>query len=206
VDFDATLKVDGKVVQAQEERGLYSWSLKNVAKYNSVMLETKSDDELFLNIENTGFSKEKRAYTPYAKGISLRRHALSYYGDVISSVQQGDLVIMRIRIKGDAYYDNVAVEASIPAGLEIENPRLGRDDLPTWATEMDSLWFPEYVDIKDDRVIIFGSVSGRASYYFVLTRAVTPGTYFFPPARGIVMYNPDYNAYTDVGHFEIRKR
>jgi len=136
-DIKATLKLDGKEMKAQREKGLVSWTLNNVAKYNSVLLETNSDAQLFLNIENTGFSRTKRAFERYARGMTLWRTFYNYSGKPVNSIEQGDLVVMEIGMVSGGHYQNVAVEASIPAGLEIENPRLGRDDLPEWVAEPD---------------------------------------------------------------------
>jgi uncharacterized protein YfaS (alpha-2-macroglobulin family) len=210
-DFTARLKLDGKEVKVQKEQGILAWSVKNAAKYNRVMLETQSESKLYLNIENTGFSKAERAFQYYTKGIKLWRTLYNYSGDRISSIQQGDLVIMKITMKSDSYYDNVAVEAAVPAGLEIENPRIGGEDLPVWAQKRQKgrrirLWHPEYVDIKDDRVIMFGGAPPDTLYYYTLVRAVTPGKFFLPPATGIVMYNPELNARTSAGNFEVIKR
>lgn len=205
-DFKATLKLNGKIASPQKEKALLSWSLKNAAKYSSVLLETHFNEDLYLHIENHGFSRKKQAFEPYANGIRLWRKIFDYSGSPVSSVQQGDLVIVRIAVKGNRYYYNVAVEAALAGGLEIENPRLGRDDLPAWVNKNHKLWHPDYVDIRDDRVIMFGTVSHDTLYYYTLARAVTPGSFFLPPTSGLVMYNPDMNAHTSAAHFEIKKR
>ena len=205
-DYQVDLKIGGKVVKPQKEKGLLSWVLKNPGKETSLILQTSSPNALYLNIENTGFSKLKRAFEPYANGIVLKRNIFSYDGQPIAACNQGDLVVLKMAIKGNNYYDNVAVEASLPAGLEIENPRLGRDDLPTWVMKKSELWQPDYVDMKDDRAVIFGSLSYDTTFYYILARAVTPGTFFLPPSQGVVMYNPELNAHTHAETFEVNKR
>ncbi len=210
-NFTARLKLDGKETKTEKEGGVLAWSVRNAGKYGSIMLETQSENKLYLNIENTGFSKTERAFEAYTKGIRLWRTLHDYSGEKITSIQQGDLVIMKIMMKADDYYDNVAVEAAVPAGLEIENPRIGGEDLPVWAQERQRgrrmrLWHPEYVDIKDDRVIIFGAAMHDTLYYYTLARAVTPGYFFLPPSTGMVMYNPELNARTNAGEFTVYKR
>ena len=98
------------------------------------------------------------------------------------------------------------MEAPVPGGLEIENPRLGRGDLPDWTRDNQNIWMPDYVDVRDDRVIIFGHAVYGNQYYYVLLRAVTPGRYFLPPASAVIMYEPELNAHTNAGTFEIFKR
>lgn len=204
--YKAEFKADGKIEKPEREKGLLSWELKNAAKYNSLVLDVESDAELFLCIENTGFSRQVTAFVPYAKGLRIGRSMLSYQGQPVKSVVQGDLVVMKLEIKSESYYDNVALEASLPAGLEVENPRLGRGELPGWAGQEDDLWYPDYVDIRDDRVIIFGRTSYDTRYYYILCRSVTAGEFFLPPVNGLVMYNPEMNAHTAAERFEIRKR
>ncbi len=204
-DFSAELKLDGKAVAPQREKGMLSWELRNPGQAGTGRLEVKSGSELFLNIENTGFSRKKTSFVPYAKGITLERKLYDYDGNAVRTAAQGDLVVVRVEIKTDNYYDNVAVEVPIPAGLEIENPRIGRDDLPGWADSGDNLWWPDYVDIRDDRVIIFGRTHYDSRYYYFLARCVTPGEFFLAPVRGLVMYNPDLNAHTAAEVFTVNR-
>ena len=204
-DFGAELKLDGKPAAAQREKGILTWELENPAKAGSGLLEVKSSNELFLNIENTGFSKKKTAFTPYSKGITLGRKLYDYDGNATRAATQGDLIVIKVEIKTDNYYDNVAVEIPIPAGLEIENPRIGRDDLPNWAEGGDDMWWPDYVDIRDDRVIIFGRTHYNNRYYYFLARCVTPGEFFLAPVRGLVMYNPDLNSHTAAETFTVNR-
>jgi len=132
---------------------------------------------------------------------------LSYNdGTKVSGVEQGQLLLINVGFGSKARsYSNTAFEVPIPAGCEIENPRLTTRGLPSWVEQYNRkwrMWNPDYVDIRDDRVIIFGT-SGYRRHYFILVRAVTPGTYFFPPARAMVMYNPEINSQTGAESFRV---
>ena len=46
-------------------------------------------------------------------------------------------------------------------------------------------------DIRDDRLLLFtGSINGRSTFYYA-ARAVTPGTYIYPPVTAACMYEPE---------------
>ncbi len=202
--YQAELKVDGKGYKPTLEKGISSWTLKNIGG-KKVSLNLKSKNSLYLCIENTGFSKKVRSFIEEFNDLYLRRTLYTYDGKKADYATQGDLLIVKVAMKSSDYYDNTAIEVPVPAGLEIENPRIGIQDLPTWIKKRE-IMSPEYVDIRDDRVIIFGRTETDTLYYYFLARAVTPGNFFFAPVRGFVMYNPDINGHTDATYFQVNKK
>ena len=205
-EWNGRLEINGRVVKGKMKKRVLSWVLKNASRYNTIHLKNNSSKPLFLNIENSGFNKNERSFKPYKNGLSLGRKIYDYKGNLINKICSGELAVMKLTIYPSGYYRNVAVELPIPAGLEIENPRLRQENLPTWIDKRHKLWRPDYVDIRDDRLIVFGSTSYDTLYYYTLTRAVTPGKFFLPPTRGMVMYNPDINCHTEAGEFEVLKK
>lgn len=202
--YEAELKVNGKKYKPEKEKGIFSWNLKNTGG-KRVTLNLKSRGKLYLCIENTGFSKKVRSFIEEFSGLSLERNLYTYDGKKADYANQGDLLVIKVKIKSSGYYENTAIEVPVPAGLEIENPRIGIQDLPSW-TGKKKIMKPKYVDIRDDRVIIFGRTIPDTLRYYFLARAVTPGNFFFEPIRGFVMYNPDINGHTDAGYFQVNKK
>ena len=201
------LRMNGKVQKPRDQKAVTSWTLSNPGNSGEIEIKSLSGSDLFVSIENKGFSKTRRAFEASSTGLVIEKTLLSYSGSAVTSARQGDILLMKIAVKTvSGYYDNVAVEASLPGGLEIENPRLGRGDLPQWTSDSRNMWMPDYVDVRDDRVIIFGRLSYGLQYYYVLLRAVTPGKYFLPPASAVIMYDPEKNARTGAGSFDIYKR
>ena len=200
------LIVDGREYQGQSEKGLITYFIKN-APDKRITLETNIVP-LYIDIVNTGFSKTVKAFEEYNHpSLPIFREVLSYNdGTKVSGVEQGQLLLINVGFGSKARsYSNTAFEVPIPAGCEIENPRLTTRGLPSWVEQYNRkwrMWNPDYVDIRDDRVIIFGT-SGYRRHYFILVRAVTPGTYFFPPARAMVMYNPEINSQTGAESFRV---
>jgi uncharacterized protein YfaS (alpha-2-macroglobulin family) len=85
---------------------------------------------------------------------------------------------------------NIAVVDRLPAGFEIENPRLGRSTRAEWMKE-DVVWATEFMNVRDDRLEAFGALpagTGRRIFYTV--RAVTSGKFTIPPVEAEAMYDP----------------
>jgi uncharacterized protein YfaS (alpha-2-macroglobulin family) len=116
----------------------------------------------------------------------------------------------------------IVVVDRLPAGLEIENPRLVEagdvKTLPWLKSERQ----PEHTEFRDDRLVaafnLFGSASrpgsgdgddeaqGAISSATVayLVRAVTPGTFLHPAATAEDMYRPERFARTAAGRLVVR--
>jgi len=54
-----------------------------------------------------------------------------------------------------------------------------------------SRFVPEYFDIRDDRIEVFGTLAGGEHDYFYTVRAITAGEFAVPPAKIESMYEPD---------------
>ncbi|MDB4947197.1 MAG: hypothetical protein JWP97_6731 [Labilithrix sp.] len=63
-----------------------------------------------------------------------------------------------------------------------------------------------HVDVRDDRVnVYFDQVyGGTTAYATYLLRAVTPGEFVVPAARGELMYEPGSEGYSETGHVTIQ--
>lgn len=205
-DIKPVLKVDGKTITPVLSKNIYSYKLYNPSK-SDVELSISGKDKVFVCIENTGFMKDNKKFISYSHGISITRNIYDYNGNKVNNATLGDILVIEVILNADTYYKNVAVEVSIPAGIEIENPRLKKDILPNWVRTKKIRFFePDYVDIRDDRIIIFGSTVPDVQYYYFIVRAVTSGEFFLPPARCVVMYDPEKNANTESDSFEIIKK
>jgi uncharacterized protein YfaS (alpha-2-macroglobulin family) len=98
---------------------------------------------------------------------------------------------------------NVALTDRVPAGFEIENPRLGRSTPLDWARP-DDQWAADYLDVRDDRITVFGALEpGQARTVVYAVRAVTAGTFTLPPAEAEAMYDPRQWARVEGGTIEV---
>ncbi len=87
---------------------------------------------------------------------------------------------------------NVALTDRVPAAWEIENPRLGRGSLPDWVNS-DELWTTENMNVRDDRIEVFGTLPGNGTVHVIYkVRATFAGTFHVPEASVEAMYDPTY--------------
>ena len=130
------------------------------------------------------------AFHPASDGIKVTRELLTRDGKPLdpAGVRQGDLLVCVTKVESlNGRLDNVVVQNLIPAGLEVENPRLSTTESFTWITGQVSAC--TNTDIRDDQVLYFVELpqSGQLTYYTLL-RAVTPGVYMHPPVYAEAMY------------------
>lgn len=139
-------------------------------------------------------------------GLSVRRVLLNRDGKPLDyqQIRQGDLVVAQISMTAlDKPLENVIVADLLPAGLEIENPRLESRADVSWIKDQE--FVPDYMDIRDDRLILFINLPERQEqkFYYAL-RAVTAGQFTLPPIKAEAMYDPVYRSVASSGVVRVR--
>lgn len=137
--------------------------------------------------------RARRQYYDYRSGQPVRRNEF----------RQGQLVVCKLSLTGEGRsIDNVALTDVVPAGFEIENPRLRPSTALGW-----SLSNPlkiEHMDVRDDRVILFTSLDGGKTREFAyLLRVVNAGRFVLPPVAAEAMYDPAFRSYHGAGVVDV---
>ena len=131
----------------------------------------------------------------YERELQVRRRYFNKDGeDLTSTFVHGDLIIAEITVKAlTANLENVVVVDMLPTGFEIENPRLESRAGISWLKAQG--FKPDYLDIRDDRLIFFGTFPHQRErkFYYAL-RAVTQGEFTLPPISAEAMYDPTKSA------------
>lgn len=187
------------------------YELKDLGQYlksQSTWTSAKniSDQNMYIKISTSGIAKE--AARPFSNKLKITTQYtnLSSGNEVdLSQIKRGEdiLVVHNIEIDADLRRDmELSIEAPLPAGFELENPRLssGRKLL----TDVDILT-PSFEEYRDDRYLAAWSLTrGSASRGLedssfnvaYVMRAVTPGNYLVPAATIEHMYEPQLRANT----------
>ena len=98
-------------------------------------------------------------------------------------IEHGKIIQVVLGIKPSMTINNLAVNYLLPAGFELENPRL--DD----GVEENSGSYGVVNDIRDDRLMLFfDRIKAERSYGFKM-RAVTRGTFKTPQISAYGMYD-----------------
>jgi uncharacterized protein YfaS (alpha-2-macroglobulin family) len=176
----------------------------------------------------------KPPVTPENAGIAVERWYERYEtGAPVTTVAEGDLVRVRLRITVPSLRQFVILDDALPAGLEAIDLSLRTasalpgpgtamraedadheepDDTapPTWGYgSWDAGWWSpfDHRELRDDRVVYSATVLWPGTYTATyLARATTPGTFIKPPAHAEEMYNPGLNGRSDGGTFVVTAR
>ena len=201
----------GKIMKKQTDRD-YTGTLKLNGEHFADLdaTETRYTDEdwdgarVQLTLEGEGncyyywsaFGIQRDSFIEeYERELQVQRRYFNKDGESLTGTfVHGDLIVAEITVKAlTANLENVVVVDMLPTGFEIENPRLeSRAGIP-WLKAQG--FKPDYLDIRDDRLIFFGTFPRQRErkFYYAL-RAVTQGEFTLPPIAAEAMYDPTKSA------------
>jgi uncharacterized protein YfaS (alpha-2-macroglobulin family) len=84
-----------------------------------------------------------------------------------------------------------------------------RDEGPGWVPPIgseSSTWSPDFVDIREDRVVLFGTVGPKAREFVYRVKATNKGTYAVPPLYGECMYDRTVKARALPGTITVEEK
>jgi uncharacterized protein YfaS (alpha-2-macroglobulin family) len=183
------LRADGRELKSKETRAGWLWSLSSAAALKSFSLENASDGIAYIIVENSGF--KPAPFTSFSEGgLRVEKSLVNSAGTTVSTVLHGETYYVRLIISNTraTAVENAVIEDFIPAGLELDNPRL--PDVVAGRLTRDARFNPDYVDYRDERIRIFGTVPRGTPVYYYQVRATLPGSFFLPPVTGVAMYDP----------------
>jgi uncharacterized protein YfaS (alpha-2-macroglobulin family) len=146
--------------------------------------------------------------------VNAGLHATRSYFDeggrpvLLDQIAQGQIVVCRLALSSDkGTVENVVVSDLVPAGLEIENPRLVSQGGLAWIQQLPyqerKPLRQEYLEIRDDRLLLFTTATAERRMFFYGLRAVTAGDFILPPLQAEAMYDPDVHCVQDSGEVTI---
>ncbi|MFP2931263.1 alpha-2-macroglobulin family protein, partial [Pyxidicoccus sp. 3LG] len=196
-----TLMADGKAVAPVQDKDARasdrSWALARASERQGLQLDVKSKDagKLYLVLSSEGVRSDGQVKTG-GQGLTLTRRWRKLDGTELAlgadAVSLADLVYVELELRNGTAerVQNIALVDRLPAGWEIENARLGRGGSVSWV-DADAQWAADYVNIRDDRMEVFGSLNaGESKKVVYAVRAVTAGTFTLPSAEAEAMYDP----------------
>ncbi|MCY1015477.1 Ig-like domain-containing alpha-2-macroglobulin family protein [Pyxidicoccus sp. MSG2] len=208
------LMADGKVVAPKQDKDARAsdrtWALARASERQGLQLELKTKDEgkLYLVVSSEGVRTDGQVKTG-GQGLTLTRTWRKLDGTELDlrsgPVSLADLVYVELTVRNTTAerVQNLALVDRLPAGWEIENARLGRGGSAAWI-DADSLWTADYVNIRDDRMEVFGSLAaGESKKVVYAVRAVTAGAFTLPSAEVEAMYDPRLWARESAGTVQV---
>jgi alpha-2-macroglobulin len=159
-------------------------------------------------IHESGFDKRPPT-TEMAQGVEIIREFVDGKGSPISKVTVGDEFFVRIRIRAtnrDRQQQIVIVDL-LPGGVEpvvelqpsadsstpYDDPAMRRRrgasrSLPVGLADK-SDWSPDHIDVREDRLILYGDAGRNVGTFVYRVRANNAGVFQAPPAFAEGMYN-----------------
>jgi len=138
---------------------------------------------LFYQVTQSGF--EKTSVTqPISEGIEISREYRNKDNLPVTSAKLGEELTVVLRVRAvDGFISNVAIEDLLPGGFEIveESAHTGACTYG-WGRI-------DYVDVREDRLLAFGTITSADTEIRYRIKATNMGTYAVPPAQVEAMYH-----------------
>ncbi len=171
----------------------------------NVKVNVSGTGSLYYFWEMEGISKSG-TFKPEDKYMQVRKTFLDRNGKPIygNTFSQNDLVVVKITVQSVDYknnIENVAITDLLPAGFEIENPRVGAVPELSWIKDNTT---PDYLDIRDDRINFFTTVYHEPKNFYYVVRAVSKGKFVLGPVSADAMYNADYHSINGGGFVTVK--
>jgi uncharacterized protein YfaS (alpha-2-macroglobulin family) len=144
---------------------------------------------LFYQITESGFD-HATVTQPMSDGLEISREYCNKDNQPVTSAKLGEelTVVLRVRSTDDQELANVAIEDLLPGGFEIveESVHTGQCDYGWQGID--------YVDVREDRLLAFGSITGAETEIRYRIKATNLGSYAIPPPQAEAMYHQKIRA------------
>ncbi|WP_392559708.1 alpha-2-macroglobulin [Orbus mooreae] len=195
------------------------------ADINSLSFNNQTSLPAWYLLSEQGFDKTIQQQ-PITKGLEVYREFTDDKGNIVNSVTIGDTVNVTVRIRtlSEEGATNLAIVDLLPGGFEVvQQPITSSQDNYDDEGEYDGedeeyydedtghhwispiatgnyTWYPDYTDVREDRVIIYGSTENDTTQTFMYQiKATNVGQYIVPSAFGEAMYDRDIQAVSKGG-------
>jgi uncharacterized protein YfaS (alpha-2-macroglobulin family) len=162
----------------------------------------------YFALSEAGFDRGQPA-AEKSDGVEIVREFLDAKGNPVSRVAVGEEFLVRLRIRATSRerQPQIAIVDLLPGGVEPvlelqapadsstpgSDPATARQRGATAALPVGlpdkSDWVPSHVDVREDRLVIYGDALKSAGTFVYRVRADNAGTYQVPPAFAEGMYN-----------------
>ena len=174
-------------------------------------------------VNESGFDRNAPAA---AQGIEIIHEFLDLNGNPVVRVKVGEEFLVRLRLRATKrdHISQIAVVDLLPGGteavLELRAPTdsstpdadpaaarqgTGRSGGLAIGLPDKSNWVPQHVDVRDDRLVLYGDIGKDAGTFVYRVRATNAGVFQTPPAFAEGLYSPQTTGIGVAGKLEIVK-
>ncbi len=155
---------------------------------------------------NTGGIKLNQKVKEEDSNLRIRRAYYDYrtgHPILNGTFEQGQLIVCKISLTGlERSAENIVITDMVPAGFEIENPRLSASTKLNWQPK--NPLYIQYMDVRDDRLLLFTTLySNQTKEFYYMLRVVSKGTFQLPVIGAEAMYDPEFHSYNGAGVVKV---
>ncbi|NQT62533.1 MAG: alpha-2-macroglobulin family protein [Candidatus Marinimicrobia bacterium] len=152
------------------------------AEARELQIDNGESKPLYYQVIESGFNTELPSER-ISNDIELYREFRDDEGDQVTSAELGEEIFVHLKFRSlnDRYLYNIAIIDMLPAGLEAVPTSL--------RSNLSGSWKPEHTEIREDRLIFYGTVSPEVQEVSYSLRAINKGSFTVPPLYGESMYD-----------------
>jgi uncharacterized protein YfaS (alpha-2-macroglobulin family) len=151
---------------------------------------TSSSNGFFYQLLTSGYDKVLKENKEIIKGVEITKKYLDENNKEVSKAKLGDNITVEITMRSGSnkLLSNMVILDLLPAGFELLPDNNNVNILER--TQEVMIWKPIYVNNRDDRVMIFGTISDQKMTYQYKIKAVNKGIFSTPAIYSEAMYDP----------------
>jgi uncharacterized protein YfaS (alpha-2-macroglobulin family) len=154
----------------------------------------QADRALFYLASQSGFDLDPPAEA-VREGLEITREYYDDEGNRVERMEQGKELSVRLKVRAlGRAVDNVAVVDLLPGGFEVLRDSVSRTGRG---------WRADYVDIREDRVLFYGSFDTSVRELSYRVKLTASGSFVVPPTYAESMYDRSVRAGGVAARFEV---
>jgi len=232
INFREILAKGGK--DLEKPKGLFP-KVAFSGEAKKIRIESSSGYPTYYQVTMAGFDKTLPT-KEIKDGLEVQHEYRDLKGNVITSTSLGTEIEVHVKMRSvkSGRHSNVAIVDLLPGGFDVvieksrpasrptqvqeerseegegEDGRSGgRENRRRWDSPIGtdaSTWQPDFVDIREDRVVLFGSVGDSAQEFVYRIKATNKGKYVIPPTFAESMYDRTVRARTLPGTMTVEEK
>jgi uncharacterized protein YfaS (alpha-2-macroglobulin family) len=192
------------------------------AAASGVRMQNDADLRAWYAVTQSGFDRTPPA-TELKQGVEIVREYTDEAGHTVTAAKLGEELDVHIKIRATEAdsVGNVAIVDLLPGGFEpvlqpppapepaTEGSEETPAEQPAWRSPIGtsaSTWALEYADVRDDRVVIYGTATRNVAEFIYKIRATNAGAFTVPPAYGESLYDRTVQARSLGAKIDVSKK
>ncbi|MFL5236925.1 MAG: alpha-2-macroglobulin [Rhizomicrobium sp.] len=176
-----------KVISSPQNNVLQAGSWSPAA--NGLRFTDESDQPAWAVLDQVGYDRDAPR-TAIKNGIEIVRDYTDLKDNALGTITPGQEIDVHVKIRatGDKGVGNVAIIDLLPGGFDpvLQQPGAGGG---ASLRQPGSSWDPTYTDIREDRVLIYGTAAPDVKEFVYRIKASASGKFIVPPAFAEAMYD-----------------